>query len=124
MQNTRLNFEPVYVAIAAADLFNCAIGSLTGPVGITLGQPYALLNHIRLTNSDTVTRVVSLFKGASGGSSGGTQYAFAGVSIPAGGSVDWYDPGDRFSSTDFLSGICDAANVVIISISGEIGFGD
>lgn len=122
MQNTKLNFEPVYVAAAAANLFNCAVTSMGGPVGLTLGQPYALLTHIRLTNSDTAARTVTLYKGATGASAGGTQFAFAGIVIPANSYVDWYSNGARFASTDFLTGVCDVASKVIITIEGEVGF--
>ncbi len=125
MQNTQLNFEPVYVAGSVGNLFNIGVTSMSGPVGVTLGQPYALIKHIRLLNTDSSAHTVTLYKGATGGSAGGTQFAFgASVSIPANSSVDWYAGGQgaRFDSGDFLSGVADTGSKVVINLEGEVGF--
>ena len=119
-QNKRLDIPSAYVPNAAGNLLNAALGSLAGPVGFTMTQPYLLLKHIRLNNKDTAARVVTLYKGATGASAGGTEFAFVGVSIPAKSVVDWYGEA-IFLSTDFLTGVADAASVVIINIDGEIG---
>lgn len=118
--NKIFNFEPVYISNTVGNLLNCGITSLSGPVGYTQTQPYIIVKHIRLQNQDTAQHTVTLYKGATGGSSAGTQFAFAAAAIPASSFLDWYGQA-RFDSTDFLTGIADAASKVSITIEGEIG---
>jgi hypothetical protein len=120
MQAKKLDIPSVYVANSVGNLLNCNITSLTGPVGFTMTQPFLLVKHIRLINSDTANRTVTLYKGGTGGSTGGTQFAFAGVVIAANSYVDWYGEA-RFEAADFLTGVADAASKVIINIDAEIG---
>jgi len=115
------NIQPTRLAAAAANILNCAITSLAGSVGITLTQPYLIVKHIRITNVDTATRTVNLFKGATGGSAAGTEFAFSNFPLPAQSSQDWFG-NVRFDSTDFLTGFADVANKVTVEIDSEIGF--
>jgi hypothetical protein len=124
MQNKPLNIEPFQLTTAVANILNCAIGSLAGPVGYTQTQPYILLRHIRANNKDTVPHTITLYKGATAGSAGGTEFAFANVIIPAQQSVDWYAGagGARFDSADFLTGIdATTANKVTLNMEADIG---
>lgn len=121
MQNTPFNFAPAYLPSAVANILNGAVTSLAGPVGLTLGQPYLMVKHIRLVNVTASAVTASLYKGATGASAGGTQWAFSAVSIPANSYVDWYGSA-RFGSADFLTGNASAANSVTINIEGEVGF--
>jgi hypothetical protein len=118
--NKILSFQPAYVPAAAANLLNCNVTSLAGPTGYTQTQPYLLVKHIKLLNKDTAARLVTLYKGATGASVGGTEFAFDNVSIPAQGSVEWFGQA-RFDAADFLTGVADAASKVTINIDGEIG---
>lgn len=120
MADAKINFEPVYVAASAGNLFNVNVTALTGPVGFTLGQPRATINRITLTNTDTASHTVSLYKGATAGSTGGTQYFAAGLVIPANSAIFFYPAGDIFDSADFLTGICDTASKVVFTLSGTI----
>lgn len=116
--NKKLNIPQAYLSNAAANVFN--VGTGTGAVGFTGSNPYAILSHIRLLNVTGGAVSATLYKGATGGSAGGTQFAFAGVSIPANSYVDWYGSA-RFDSADFLTGIAGAASSIVIEINGEIG---
>ena len=124
MKNTDFNFEPVHITNAATNLFNCAITSVAGPVGITLGQPFALIRHVKVVNNSSSPVTVSLYKGATAGSAAGTEFAFAAAtSIPGNSAIDAYFPGGyKFISTDFLSGLASTTNVLTISMEGEVGF--
>lgn len=117
-----LNFPPAFLAAAAANVLNCNVTSLAGPVGFVLTQPYLVINHITLTNrtASPVTGI-SLFKGATGASVAGTEYAgIAGISIAANSSVSYYGDGDRFDATTFLTGVAGTASAVVITIDAEI----
>lgn len=119
-QNKTLNIEPAFVAVAAANILNGNVTSLAGPVGFTMTQPYLIVKRIRLNNKDAASHAVTLYKGATGASVAGTEFAFPGVSIPA---HSWVEVGcyARFDAADFLVGICDTASVVSINIDAEIG---
>jgi len=119
--NKILNIPPQYLTAAAANILNCGIASLAGPVGYTQTQPYLIIKHVRVVNTDTAARTVSLYKGATGGSAGGTEVFFpAGYSLGAKSYQDWYGQ-LRMDAADFLSGLADTASKVTIEIDAEIG---
>lgn len=119
--NKILSIPSQFVPVAVGNLLNCAVTSMAGPVGVTLTQPYLVVKHIRISNKDTIAHVVTLFKGATGGSAAGTEFAFDNYSLAAGQSQDYFCQ-QRFDSTDFLSGIADLASKVTINIDAEVGF--
>lgn len=116
--NKILNIPPVYVANSAGNLFN--VGTATGGVGFTSTNPYAVIKHIRISNKTAGAVSCTLYKGATGGSTGGTEFAIAGLSIPANSYVDWYGQA-RFDSADFLTGVAGAASSLVFEADGEIG---
>lgn len=118
--NKVANIQPLALAAAAANVLNVAITSLAGPVGITLTQPYLIVKHIRVVNVDTSARLLSLFKGATGGSSATTALASL-QSIPPNSAVDVYYGQLRMDSADFLTGFADVANKLVLYIDADIG---
>lgn len=120
MSDKRLNIPPAFVAAAAANLLNCGITSLAGPVGYTQTQPYLVVRHIRLVNVTGGAVSATLYKGATGASAAGSQFAFTGVSIPANSYVDWFGEA-RFDAADFLTGVAGAANSIVINIDAIMG---
>lgn len=119
-QNKILNIPPAYLPNSAGNILNCAISSLSGPVGYTQTQPYIVLKHVRLVNTTAGAVTATIYKGATGGSAGGTEVMFAGISIPANSYVDWYGQ-MRLDSGDFLTGIAGSASAIVFNGEGEIG---
>ena len=119
--NKAVNIQPIAIPNAVGNLLNPAVTSLAGPVGLTLSQPYLIINHMRITNKTAAAVSVTLYKGATGGSAAGTEFAFAGVSIPANSYVDWYGK-LRLDAADFLTGVAGAASALGLTAEGEIGF--
>jgi hypothetical protein len=128
-QNKIFNSEPAYIATnsltsvqGGGNLFNCAVTTLSPQgVGFVASQPYAILKHIRVNNTLTTSAVVvTLYKGATVSSAGGTQFALSSVSIPAQSYLDWYGQ-HRFDSTDYLTGYANLPNALTINMDGEIG---
>ena len=117
MQNKRLNVEPIAVTGSVTNLLNCNITSLAGPVGFTATQPYLLIKHIRAINPTGSPINLTLYKGLTGASTSGTQYAFPGISIPGNSYLDYYSE-DVFNAADFLTGI---GNGIVLNIAAEIG---
>lgn len=117
--NTILDIPPIAVPASIGNLLNSAITSLSGPVGYTQNQPYLIVKHIRLANRTGAAITVTLYKGATGGSTAGTEFGFAAVSVPANQSLDFYTQ-STFKSTDFLTGVASGVGVTA-NIAAEIG---
>ena len=98
---------PAYIANAATDIYTPAASTI-----------YTVINHIHIANVTGGAVTFSLYVGATGGSSGGTQLEGT-YSVAANSDWDkYFSPGLRMSSTDFLSGIASAANSLVITVMG------
>lgn len=120
MQNRPFRFGPVAVANAAANILNCNVTSLAGPVGFTLTQPYIIIKHIRIVNKTAAAVTFSGYLGATGASAAGTEIIGSGLSIPANNYIDWYGQ-LRLDAADFFVGVASAASSLTIEGEGEIG---
>jgi hypothetical protein len=119
--NKILNFEPVALtATLTTNIFNTTITTLTGPVGWTATNPYAIIRHVRVTNKTGSAATVSLWKGATGGNVAGTEWVWSAVSVPANSYIDWYGVA-RFDAVDFLVGGAGTATALTITLEGEVG---
>lgn len=102
---------PAYVANSATNIYTPPTSSQ-----VTL-RTY--ITVIWLTNDDTSTRTVILYKGATGASVGGTE--ILNVSLAAKTSTPYYyGDGREMTTSDFLVGICDSASKVSISVDGYV----
>ena len=113
MAGTKFTVGPAYVANAAADIYT--------PPASTM---YRVIYHIRCVNKAAATPTVSLYRGLTGGSAGGTEIITAAFAFTttgtAGAEKDWYWPnGLLMLSTHFLSGVASAASQVVIIVTGE-----
>lgn len=99
-----LNISPIALtATAGANILNCAITSLSGPVGMTWTQPYIRVTKLSLINTTNAAVAVQLFKGATGAHAAGTEVFGSALSVPANSTYN--DFGDfRLDSGDFLTG--------------------
>lgn len=120
MQNKPIRFGPTAVGNAVANWINPNLGSLAGPLGFTMTQPYLLITHIRVVNKTAAPHTISMYIGATGASAAGTEFAFNAKSIPANDSVDWYGR-VRLDAADFLTMVADALTSLVAEGEGEIG---
>lgn len=121
MQNRPLRVGPVALsATLTTNILNTGITSLAGPIGYTQTQPYALITHMRIVNKTGSSATVSMWLGATGANTAGTEFAFNAYPIPANSYVDWYGR-TRFESTDFLVGGAGTATALTLTAEGEIG---
>lgn len=81
---------------------------------------YALISGLNFTNADSVPRTFSIYIGATGASTAGTQLISNKV-LQAGETYTWFAPASklRMDSTDFLVGICSAASAIAVVVMGE-----
>ena len=98
---------PAYIANSATDIYT--------PPASTI---YTVIKQIHVANVTAAAVTFSLYVGATGGSSGGTQL-FGSLSVAANATYDWYPVGLRMASTDFLSGVASAATSLVITVMGE-----
>jgi hypothetical protein len=121
MQNRPFAFGPVALTnTLTTNILNSNVTSLAGPVGFTLTQPYILLTHIRIVNKTTSAATVSLWIGATGANTAGTEFAWQAKVVPANDSIDWFGR-IRLDSTQFLVGGAGTATALSIQGEGEIG---
>jgi hypothetical protein len=98
---------PAYIANSATNIYTPS----SSPIG-------TVITHIHIANVDSSAHTFSLYIGATGGSSGGTQIE-AGYSVAANSDFDkYFSPGIPLASTQFLSGIADTASKLVITVMG------
>lgn len=97
---------PAFIANAAADIYT--------PPAATI---YTVIKHIHVDNVTAGAVTFTLYVGATGGSTAGTEL-FKGYSIAANSSYDYYC-NMKMLSTDFLSGLASAASSLTIVVEGE-----
>ena len=103
------------------NILNCALSSVAGPVGLTLTQPFVILRHIRILNKTATAATFSLYKGATGANTAGTEIIGTGTSVAANSYFDWYGM-LRLESTDYLVGGAGTATALTFQAEGEVGF--
>lgn len=119
--NKLLNIAPVALTTTlTTNILNCNVTSLAGPVGFTMTQPYIIIKHARVTNKTGTAATVSLWKGATGANAAGTEWNWAGVSVPANSYIESYSV-SRFDAADFLVGGAGTTTALTLVLEGEIG---
>ncbi len=98
---------PAYLASSATNIYT--------PEAATI---YTVIRHIHIANVTTGAVTFTLYVGATGGSSGGTEL-FKGVSVPANSYLDYY-PLLKLLSTEFLTGLASAGSSLTITVEGEL----
>ena len=119
--NKAFRLGPVAIASSAANI--CNPGTTTGGVNSTAspyGNLFILLRHIRIVNTTSGAVTFSLYIGATGGSTGGTEFIGTALSIAPNSGYDWYGQ-LRLDVGDFLSGLASAGSSLTIVGEGEIG---
>jgi hypothetical protein len=121
MQNRKFRFGPVALTtVLTTNILNPAVTSMAGPVGVTIAQPYLLINHISIVNKTGVAATFSLWLGATGANAAGTEVIGQGFSVAANSVKDWYGM-LRLDAADFLVGGAGTATALTIQGEGEMG---
>ena len=121
MQNKPFRVGPVALTnTLTTNILNCAVTSMAGPVGITIGQPYLIVKKVTIVNKTDLPVTWSLWMGATGANAAGTEFLGTGKSIAARGREE-IPCQARMDSTDFLVGGAGTATALSIEIEGEVG---
>lgn len=97
---------PAYLSNSVANIYT--------PPASTM---YVVIRHIHIANVTAGAITFTLYIGATGGSTGGTEL-YKSVSIPANGEFDRYMR-IPMASTDFLTGVASGASSLVITVSGD-----
>lgn len=119
--NKIINIGPVALTNAlTTNILNCNVTAVTGPVGMTMTQPYLIIRHIRIVNKTASAATFSLWKGATAGNAAGTEIVGQGLSVAANSAYDWYGQ-MRLDAADFIVGGSGTSTALSIQFDGEIG---
>lgn len=121
MQNKTFRFGPLALTnTLTTNLLNPP--TATGGVNGGSSAAYILLKHVRVVNKTAAPHNFSLWLGATGANTAGTEVIGQGKVVPANDSIDWYSgSGLIINSADFLVGGADANTALTIEGEGEIG---
>jgi hypothetical protein len=92
----------------------------SGGVNAGSNGQYIVLKEIYVINKTGSAATFSLWLGATGANTAGTEIASA-VNVPANSYVTLYFPGLRLDTTDFIVGGASAATTLTATFVGEIG---
>jgi hypothetical protein len=117
--NKTFNFGPVAMsATLTTNILNPPAAS--GGTNAGSSGQYIILRHIRIVNKTAGAVTFSLWRGATGANTAGTEVIGTGLSVAANSAYDWYGI-MRFDTTDFLVGGASAGTSLSIQGEGEIG---
>lgn len=117
--NKTFNFGPVALtATLTTNILNPAAAS--GGVNAGSSGQYVILRHIRIVNKTAGAVTFSLWRGATGANTAGTEVIGTALSVAANSAYDWYGI-MRFDTADFLVGGASAGTSLSIQGEGEIG---
>lgn len=119
MQNKPFRFGPVALS---ATLTTNVLNPPTATGGVNAGSSsnYIILKHIRIVNKTGGAVTFSLYLGATGANTAGTEVIGTDYSVAANSAFDWYGY-LRLDAADFLVGGASAGTSLTIEGEGEIG---
>lgn len=119
MQNKRFRFGPIALTTTlTTNLLNPAAAS--GGVNAGSSGQYIILRHIRILNKTGSAATFTLYIGATGANTAGTEFMGVSRSVAANSAEDWYGE-VRLDTTDFLVGGAGTTTALTIQGEGEVG---
>lgn len=117
--NRAFRFGPVALTTTlTTNILNpAAAGSGTG---YTPSASYIVLRHIRIVNKTAGAITFTLYLGATGANTAGTEVIGTALSVAANSAYDWYGA-LRMDAADFLVGGASANTSLTIQGEGEVG---
>lgn len=117
--NKTFRFGPIALTTTlTTNILNPA--TATGGVNAGSSSQYIVLRHIRFVNKTAGAVTFSLWLGATGANTTGTEVIGQGYSVAANSAYDWYGI-MRVDAADFLVGGSNTATALSIEGEGEVG---
>lgn len=119
MQNKAFRFGPIALTnTLTTNLLNPP--TATGGTNGGSSSQYIILKHIRIVNKTGGAVTFTLYLGATGANTAGTEVIGTAYSVAANSAFDWYGY-MRLDAADFLVGGASANTSLTIQGEGEIG---
>jgi hypothetical protein len=116
------NIAPIALTTTlTTNLLNCAISSLSGPVGMIASQLFLLITKATVINKTGAAQTCSFWKGATGANAAGSEVWAQGLSVPANGQLVVHYGEMRMDSADFLVGGANANTALTLELEAEVG---
>lgn len=118
-QNKAFRFGPLALTnTLTTNILNPA--TATGGTNAGSSSNYLIIKHIRIVNKTAGAVTFSLYLGATGANTAGTEIIGTALSIAANSAYDWYGY-LRIDAADFLVGGASANTSLTIQGEGEVG---
>lgn len=118
-QNKAFRFGPLALTnTLTTNILNPA--TATGGTNSGSSAQYLIIKHIRIVNKTAGAVTFSLYLGATGANTAGTEIIGTALSIAANSAYDWYGY-LRIDAADFLVGGASANTSLTIQGEGEVG---
>jgi hypothetical protein len=119
MQNKKFRFGPIALTTTlTTNILNPP--TTTGGVNAGSSSQYIILNHVRIVNKTGSAATFSLWLGATGANTAGTEVIGTALSVAANSAYDYYGS-LRLDAADFLVGGAGTGTALTITGEGEIG---
>lgn len=119
MQNKAFRLGPVALTTTlTTNILNPPAAS--GGVNAGSSAQYIILKHLRISNKTGSAATFSLWLGATGANTAGTEVIGTAQTVAANSAYDWYGL-LRLDAADFLVGGAGTTTALTISGEGEIG---
>lgn len=119
MQNKAFRFGPVALTTTlTTNILNPA--TATGGTNAGSSAQYIILRHIRIVNKTSSSATFTLYLGATGANTAGTEIIGVATPVAANSFYDWYGY-LRLDSADFLVGGAGTTTALVINGEGEVG---
>ena len=114
-------FGPVALTTTLTTNIIAPAASGGSAVGYTATATYILIRHIRIVNKTTSAATFSLWKGATGANTAGTEVVGNALSVAANSAFDWYGQMRLEGSGGFLVGGAGTTTALTFTAEGELG---
>jgi len=122
--NKNMRFGPIALTTTlTTNILNPTVTSMAGPVGISIAAPYLLIKRLRIINKTATAATFSLWIGATGANTAGTEFIGTGQPVSANSAYDWVAAGQglRMDAADFLVGGASVTLTMVIQGEYEVG---
>ena len=120
-QNKLESFGPVALTNTLTTNLIAPAAAGASAVGYTATATYIILKHIRIVNKTAGAVTFTLYKGATGANTAGTEFMGTAVSVAANSYVDWYGQLRLEGTNGFLVGGASANTSLTLNAEGEVG---
>lgn len=120
-QNKMESFGPVALTTTLTTNIIAPAAAGASAVGYTATATYIILRHIRIVNKTGSAATFTLYKGATGANTAGTEFMGTATSVAANSSVDWYGQLRLEGTNGFIVGGASANTTLTLNAEGEVG---